>query len=218
MRISTPLTKERIKHHLAYSSWKYLLVVVGVIMGWSLIYTTTAYRSPQNKRIDVYVQSVTTTPEIMDAFMKPVWEKAVPDMEVVQSYTLMTTDDYTTTMQLTTYIYAGEGDIYFLTDQYFKSMASTGALLPLEDLLADGRLEMDGIDLKKGYVTVVDAYDDKEKPISTSQHGFMSGMQVDNRGLYAAIVVNNQNDENVIPFFNALLQAGKGEKENWINE
>jgi hypothetical protein len=51
-----------------------------------------------------------------------------------------------------------------------------------------------------------------------SFYGFMNGMQVDNRGLYAVIIVNNQNDENVIPFFNALLQAGRGEKEAWITE
>ena len=49
-------------------------------------------------------------------------------------------------------------------------------------------------------------------------YGYMNGMLLDNRGMYAVVLVNNQNDENVIPFFNALLQAGKGEKENWINE
>ena len=43
-------------------------------------------------------------------------------------------------------------------------------------------------------------------------------MLVGNRGMYAVIIVNNQNDENVIPFFNALLQAGRGEKEAWITE
>ena len=36
----------------------------------------------------------------------------------------------------------------------------------------------------------------------------VNGMQLDNRGMYAAIMVNNGNDANVIPFFNALLQAG----------
>ncbi len=228
MRISTPITKESIKHHLAYSSWKYALVVIAAVMGWSLVYTTTAYRSPQEKRIDVYVQSATTTSEIMEQFFKPIWEAAVPEMETVQGYTLLSTDEYTTNMQLTTYVFAGEGDIYFLTEQYFKNLASTGACLPLEGLVEDGTLQLDGIDLQKGYLTVVDEYDEKDQPVSTSRHlygipldsfyGFMNGMQVDNRGLYATIMVNNQNDDNVIPFFSALLQAGKGEKENWVNE
>ena len=94
--------------------------------------------------------------------------------------------------------------------------------------MADGTLQLDDIDLTKGYVAYVEEYDDNDRPIKTSRHlygipldsfyGFMNGMQVDNRGLYAVIIVNNQNDENVIPFFNALLQAGRGEKEAWITE
>lgn len=228
MRIKTPLNRENIKTHFTYGSWKYILVVVAAIFGWSLIYTTTAYRSPQEKRIDLYVQSATASSELIDDFIKPVWESTVPEMEVVQSVTLLAVDDYTTNMQLTTYIYAGEGDIYFLTEQYFKSLASTGAFMPLEELAERGEISLEGIDLKKGYLTVVDEYDEKDQPISTSQHlygipldsfyGFMKGMQLDNRGMYAVILVNNQNDDNVIPFFNALLQAGRGEKENWINE
>ena len=71
-------------------------------------------------------------------------------------------------------------------------------------------------------------YDDSGKPISTTQHlygipldnfyGFMSRMALDNRNMYAVITVNNMNDENVIPFFNALLDAGRGEKEAWMTE
>ena len=226
MRITTPLTKERLKHHLTYSTWKYLLVAVLAVMGWSLIYTTTAYRSPQDKRIDLYVQTATTSSEIIDAFIKPIWEETVPEMETVASVTLLPNDDSATAMQLSTYIMAGEGDIYFLNETYFKSMASSGAFLPLEDLAADGQLNVQDIDTKKGYIAFVEEYDEKDQPVKTSQHlfgipldefyGFMSGMQLDNRGMYAVILRANQNDENVIPFFNALLQAGRGEKENWI--
>lgn len=228
MRIKTPLTRENIRNHFTYSLWKYALVAVAAIFGWSLIYTTTAYRSPQDKRIDLYVQSSTATSEMIDAFIQPIWEATVPEMETVQSVTLMANDEYSTTMQITTYVYAGEGDIYFLTEQYFKSLAGAGAFLPLEGLVEDGTLQLDDVDLKKGYITVVDEYNEQDEPIQTSQHlfgipldsfyGYMNGMLLDNRGMYAAVLVNNQNDENVIPFFNALLQAGKGEKENWINE
>ena len=72
------------------------------------------------------------------------------------------------------------------------------------------------------------SYDENGRPLSTSLHlygvpldsfyGFMNGMQVDNRGLYAVIAINNMNDDHVIPFFNALLQAGRGEKETWMTD
>ena len=84
------------------------------------------------------------------------------------------------------------------------------------------------VDLTKGYVAFVEEYDDNGLPVKTSQHlfgiplesfyGFMNGMQIDNRELYAVITVNNQNDANVIPFFNALLEAGRGEQEDWMTE
>ena len=170
MHIKTPITRERIKNHLTYSSWKYVVLAVLAIMGWSLIYTTTAYRSPQDKRIDLYVQTATATNETMDAFIEPIWKEVVPEMETVSSVVLNTIDDYTTYMQLTAYMAAGEGDIYFLTDQYFKSMASSGALLELDGLVADGTIDVGDIDLSKGYVAVVDAYDDNNVAISSSRH------------------------------------------------
>lgn len=228
MRIKTPINKETIKNHMTYSTWKYALMAACVIFGWSLIYTTTAYRSPQNKRVDVYIQSNTASSESIQAFLDPIWKETVPEMETVNGVSMSTIDDYTTSMQLMTYMAAGEGDIYFLTEQYFKSFAGQGSFLALEDLVADGTIQVDDVELSKGYVAYVEEYDDNDRPIKTSRHlygipldsfyGFMGGMQLDNRGLYAVIIINNQNDENVIPFFNALLQAGRGEKEDWITE
>ena len=228
MRLKTPVNKTTVQNHLTYSFWKYLVMGVCVVMGWSLIYTTTAYRSPQNKRIDLYVQSSTTSSELIDKFIEPVWKAIVPDMESVSSVVLMPLDDYTTNMQLMAYMAAGDGDIYFCTEQTFKSYAAQGSFLELEELVADGSIQVDDVDLSKGYVAYVEQYDDSGKPISTTQHlygipldnfyGFMSRMALDNRNMYAVITVNNMNDENVIPFFNALLDAGRGEKEAWMTE
>lgn len=228
MRIKTPINKETIRNHMTYGFWKYALMAACVIMGWSLIYTTTAYRSPQDKRVDVYIQSNTASSDLVSSFLEPIWKQTVPEMENVNGVVLSTIDDYTTSMQLMTYMAAGEGDIYFLTEQYFKSFATQGSFLELEELVESGVIDACGADLTKGYVAYVEEYDDQDRPVKTSRHlygipldsfyGFMGGMQLDNRGLYAVITVNNQNDENVIPFFSALLQAGQGEKEEWIAE
>ena len=100
--------------------------------------------------------------------------------------------------------------------------------MELEGLVESGEIDACGADLSKGYVACVEEYDEQDRPVKTSRHlygipldsfyGFMGGMQLDNRGMYAVITVNNQNDENVIPFFNALFQAGRGEKAEWITE
>ena len=228
MRIKTPINGETLKHHMTYGLWKYALMAACVVMGWSLIYTTTAYRSPQDKRIDVYILSNTASSELVEQFLEPVWKETVPEMEIVSGVVVSLIDDYTTTMQLMTYMAAGEADIYFMNEQYFKSYASQGSFLELEDLVESGQIDPGDADLSKGYVAYVEEYDDQGRAVKTSCHlygipldsfyGFMGGMQLDNRGMYAVITVNNQNDENVIPFFSALLQAGQGEKEEWITE
>ena len=68
-------------------------------------------------------------------------------------------------------------------------------------------------------MTVVTEEDAEGQPVQTERYlfgiplesytGFLYGMGLDNQNLYAAIVVANRNEENVIPFFNALLQAGR---------
>lgn len=228
MRIKTPVNRETLKHHLNYGLWKYALMAACVILGWSLIYTTTAYRSPQEKRIDVYMLSNTASSELIDKFLEPVWKETVPEMEIVSGVVMSVLDDYTTTMQLMTYMAAGEVDIFFINEQYFKTYASQGYFVELEGMVESGQIDACGADLSKGYVAYVEEYDDQNRAVKTSRHlygipldsfyGFMGGMQLDNRGLYAVITVNNQNDENVIPFFSALLKAGQGEKEEWITE
>ncbi len=228
MRIKTPINGENLKHHMTYGLWKYALMAACVVMGWSLVYTTTAYRSPQDKRVDVYIQSNTASSELVEKFLEPIWKETVPEMETVNGVVMSLIDDYTTTMQLMTYMAAGEADIYFMSEQYFKNYASQGSFLELEDLVESGRIDPGDADLSKGYVAYVEEYDDQGRAVKTSRHlygipldsfyGFMGGMQLDNRGMYAVITVNNQNDENVIPFFSALLQAGQGEKEEWITE
>ena len=228
MRIKTPINRETLKHHLNYGLWKYALMAACVIMGWSLIYTATSYRSPQDKRVDVYILSNTASDEMVEKFLEPVWKETVPEMEVVNGVVMSLLDDYTTTMQLMTYMAAAEADIYFINEQYFKSYASQGYFLELEDLVESGQIDPCGADLTKGYVAYVEDYDDQGRAVQTSRHlygipldsfyGFMGGMQLDNRGMYAVITGNNQNDENVIPFFSALLKAGQGEKEEWITE
>ena len=220
MRLKTPITQEKLKHHWTYNGWKYLVALVATVLGWSLIYSVTAYRPPEEKRIDVYVLSDTTDAETVDAFLLPLWRAAAPEMELVSSAVIASYGDLTD-VQLTAYLMTGEADIYFLTEQYFKNWAAGGAFLPLEELAAAGKLDVQGLDLQAGYVTRVTEYDRQDRPVSTESHlygipldgfeGFRTGMGVEPKGMYAVIAVNHQNDEQVIPFFSALLQAGRGE-------
>ena len=229
MVITTPLTKKKITDHFYYNSWKYILVVVFSVMGWNLIYAQTAYRVPADKRIDVYVKTATTTSEIMDAFLEPIWKSTVPNMEIVSSTAMLASNDYSAAMQLSTWLMAGEGDIYILPVSDYKSYASAGAFINLQPMIEDGSIDISGLNLTSALVqaeTGSDAnglavYEEEPQPYGVpidELYGFMEGMSLDNRGMVMAITVANGNTDNVVPFFNALIQAGRGEKPAWLLE
>lgn len=228
MRISTPVDKKSLKHHFDYHGWKYLLLAVFAVFGWWLIYDMTEPQAPADKRIDIYVQSESTADELMRSFMGKVWQEAVPEMEEVNPYMMLVSDEYNATMMLMVHIAAADGDIYLMDESYFRRYAADNIFVPLEGLIEEGRLNVNDIDLEKGYVDCVAGYDEEHNPNAWERHlcgipleglyGFMTEMQVDNRKLYACIAVNNGNEENVIRFFDAMIQQGRGEKPDWMQE
>ena len=54
MKLTFPITKERIRNHFAYAWWQYVLLICLAIFGWNLLYTTTRYRSPNDQRLERY--------------------------------------------------------------------------------------------------------------------------------------------------------------------
>lgn len=216
MKIRTTLSKERIRTHFAYSSWKYLTIILASIFGWNLLYTMTAYRSPEHLRVDVYLQSGMANDEAVDAFFKPVWDECVPDMETVDAIILSasTTEDTYAVMQLSVYIMAGEGDIYMLTTEDYKNYASQGAFIDLTAYVENGMLNIDGIDTSAGYVATID-----EEGIPTGEKQFfgvpaytLDGFRnagVNNRDLVMAVTAFSNNEENTIKFLNGLIQAAR---------
>jgi len=227
--ITTSLTKKKVADHFYYNSWKYILLIVLSIMGWNIIYTQTAYRVPADKRIDVYVKTGTTTAEVIDAFLEPIWKDTVPDMEIVSSTILLASNDYSSSMQLTTWIMAGEGDIYILPSSDYKTYASSGVFLDLQPYIDDGSIQVSDLNLDAAKIQVgigMDdngntVYDEELRPFGIPMdnlYGYMEGMSLDNRGMVMAITVANGNTDNVVPFLNALIEAGRGDKPAWLLE
>lgn len=222
MKIKTPLTKQRLRTHFTYNLWKYLAAAIFCVFGWNLLYTTTAYRSPENLRIDIYLQTNNATQEKADAFMQDIWQKAVPDMETVSTVLLniSSTDDYYSNMQLSVYIMAGEGDLYALSTEDFKTYASQGVFIDLTPYIENGTLNADGIDLASGYVTLLD--EDGNPTDSTSLYGiplyslngYRAGMNLNNSDMVIAVTNFNQNEENVLAFLNEFIQAGRSAQTN----
>ena len=133
--MKTPLTGKALHDHLTYSWWKYVLATVLVVFGVSLYYSVTTYRPPEEKKVEMFIYGLADEQGLSD-YMTRVRLSVMPDMEEMTARVLMTDASYGP-MQLTTYIAAGEGDLYILPGEQFKSLASESAFLPLEE---DGEL------------------------------------------------------------------------------
>lgn len=129
--MKTPLTPSSLRHHLAYSWWKYLLIIMLSVGLVDLLYSVTAYRSPREKTIGFYVYGYINE-EALTGYMEKVRQEELPDMEECRPVMMLQDETYGP-MQLMTYLAAGEGDLYLLPREEFLNYAANGSLLPLEE-------------------------------------------------------------------------------------
>ncbi|MDO5022888.1 MAG: hypothetical protein Q4E07_06085, partial [Eubacteriales bacterium] len=152
------------------------------------------------------------------AFFEPIWKKYVPDMETVETVTLMasTEQDYFSSMQIMTYIVAGQGDIYMLDANTFKRYAPQGAFLPLEDFVKNGQINTKDIDLRNGYISYQYTEDVDGKELKKSElhlYGIplkelpiSEELGVFSENMYLSVLLANNNEDNIIKFIDGFIQ------------
>ena len=151
--MKTPVNKQTLRNHFTYSWWKYLLVLVGGIFLVDLLFTVTAPRVPEEKKVEFYVYGYSDS-DAVTKYLDRVHEEDLSDMESVISVRL-TTDETYGAMQLSTYIAVHEGDLYLLPREEFLSLSAVGSFLPLEnDEALMSLFNEAGKDLKRGWRTL----------------------------------------------------------------
>lgn len=218
MTVKTPLTFEKLRHHLQYSAWKYVLLVLASVFFVDLIYTMTAYRPPEDRRIDLYIQGYVADQEALDKAFDVIRREKLPEVELIRSSLLMAggEQDMYAVQQLTTYLAAGEGDLYLLKGEDFKRYASQGVFVDLSVPIEEGKLETGSIDLSRGYVAIQEYDEATDSMVAVSQRRLYGiplsalthlpeTLGIDTTDLYLSMTVFNGNDENVLKFVNLLI-------------
>lgn len=227
MKLRTRLTGADLRHHLRYQGWMYLLAIVLSFTLTSLVYTQTAYRPPQHKRIDIYIRSSLVSSEQAEAFLEPIWKDAVPEMEAVEAVMLLSPygdNEGYANIQLVTYLAAGEGDIYLLDTTDFKRFAAQGAFVPLEMYLQDGVIDADSLALAAGRVQEVENRPDGSLAAVGETRLFgvpLAGLDTLAEGLgvmadqsVLALSANGGNVDNSARLLKALIVRGQQEPLN----
>lgn len=141
----TRITKRWLKTHWTYSWWKYLLLVCLCIMGVNILFTTTAYRVPDEKKIELYVTNFYVDQTAMKADLEPLFFQRHPEQEELTVVNInLAMDDPYVRMQFSTYIGAQQGDVLLLTKAELLSLAGDEAdnfLLDLTPYMESGALD-----------------------------------------------------------------------------
>jgi len=205
--MKTPVTKKRIQDHFAYCWWKYALVLLLSFMGWSIFYSVTAYRPPEEKKVIVGVYSNGSDTNL-NAYMQQVRQLHMPEMEDMSGMYILPDQTYGD-MLLTTRIVANECDLYILPGTQFQSWASQGAFMPLEEVLPSlvADLEAAEVSLSRGRRLNTETNEKHLYGIPCKDlPGAMNLLLSDTSDMYISIFHSTGNDENVLHFTDLFVR------------
>lgn len=205
-----PITRNRIRNHFQYFWWQYALLAGLAIFGWNLLFTTTRYRPPEALKVEWYYEGPMTaaTQENADALLAELTPQLFPTMEEV-TFTSVGMDDTYGAMQIMVWMAAGQGDLYMLTQDTFKSYATQGSMVDLQPYVDDGTLNVEGITLAKGYVKEEETGQTHLYGIPADQLKGLEQYEIFPEGTIMSVLVMGGNEENTIKLMAWLLDNMK---------
>lgn len=148
------ITKKLIKHHWSYNWWKYLLLVFLCAAGVDVVFTMTAYRPPEEKKMEIYVLNGYCDTAAMQAELEPLFFEAHPEQEELTILNInLTGGDMYAAMQFSTYAAAQQGDVCLLPRSEVQKLAAEGAenaFMDLAPYIESGAIDVQDIDLIGG--------------------------------------------------------------------
>ena len=141
----TRVTKEKLKTHLHYGKWIYVLIAVVAFFVVELTYTMTEYRPDKYHRVDIQLVGNSI---LRDEGLEAVGKDTVaaispqdPKLEAVNFYNIAYSGDASADIygaqKYAVMLAAGEGAIYFINRPLLENMVAQGGALPL-DAYVDG--------------------------------------------------------------------------------
>lgn len=205
----TKIDKRWLKNHLTYSWWKYALLAAACVFGIDLLFTTTAYRPPEDKKIEFYACAGYFDAETAQEQLWPQFQARCPDQEELIVVNIdLTSEDVYTQMQFTTYLAAQQGDVLLLPVDKIADLITEGAdyaFLDLQPYIDSGALNLRGIDPTPGIMTAENGESSVYAIPADSLTG-LSRYYCNPTGSMLAVTVFSGNDENAVRFLDMLIE------------
>ena len=215
------ITKHRVKNHWAYCWWKYLLMVVCVVFGVNLFFTMTAYRSPEDKKVEIYLCNGWADAEKAQNDMWPMLLEVAPEQEQINVANIdLVGEEYYSVMQFTTYVAAQQGDILLLHKDEFAKYGSADAWGMYADLtpyIENGMINVEGMDLTRGMLKN-EAGETVVYGIPTDALFGLVDYSIDPADTLLVVTAYSGNEETCVKLLNAMLKYYEAEKPEGYDE
>ncbi|MBR5288209.1 MAG: hypothetical protein IKU34_06420 [Clostridia bacterium] len=214
------ITKAKVKNHWHYSWWKYLVIAVVCVLGVDMLFATTRYRPPADKKIELYLCSGYADASQLYEELWPVFKAASPEQEELTIVNIdLTGNDSYANMQFTTYIGAQQGDVLLLPTSYLKALVREGAdeaLYCLDEYQQSGLLDVPGVDLNVGMLSNVDGTKGLYAIPADSLYG-LTKFNCDPADSMLCVMGFTMNPENAVEIINLMFDLYQTEKPDWYD-
>ena len=215
------ITKHRLKNHWTYSWWKYLAMAIVVVFGVNLAFSMTAYRPPEEKKLEVYMCNGWTDAQTMQSDLWPVVQELMPDQEELLVMNIdLTSDDTYVRMQYSTYIAAQQGDLLLIPRSEMKQLVGEEAWTAFVDLtpyIESGVLNVGDVDLSPAMYADANG-EMKPYGIPTDTLFGLTDYGVDPADSMLVAMAYSGNEENVIRLMNVFMERFSTEKPDYYDE
>ena len=209
------VTKKWLQNHFHYSWWKYLVIVAVSIMGIDMLFTSTAYRVPEDKKLELYICSGYIDSMALENALWPQYQARYPEQEelTVMNIDLSSGDMYAN-MQFTTYAAAQQGDVLLLPQAEVYKYAAEGAdefFLELTPFVESGVLNLQDIDSSAGMLKNAEGEMGLYAIPADSLYGLSAFYSVPEGAMLCATSYGG-NDEHAAGLMNLMIELYKTEK------
>ena len=138
------LNKERLRNHIQYDWWKYIVCIIATIAVWNIIATVTKPQTPPDKKIEIFLvgdyvleESATNISENILEDFPDLWEVNINNIALDMDDPQM---DYMSRQKLMVMLASQTGDLYAFEKEEFTKIVEQGVFIPLDEFIEDNRV------------------------------------------------------------------------------
>ncbi|NLJ41802.1 MAG: extracellular solute-binding protein [Clostridiales bacterium] len=153
------INKERLKNHIQYDWWKYIVAILATVLLWNLATTVLKPRIPDNKKIHIFFVGEFVDEEKSEYLSNSILEDFPELLKVDIDFIPLGGPgglEYAGQQKLMVMLGSQTGDMFIMDKEDFNQIAQQGAFFPLDSFVNENKGLLDIKDLESYRLSVQD--------------------------------------------------------------